>query len=145
MRNATAAAIADVELSRIAASKAVSGDVRGFAQRIVDDHKSMNDRLATLARDKRLPVATAVDAEQKKGAERVLAESGSDFDRAYIERMVLEHRRAVDFFERAAQQKSLDHDLRYFAEKAVPALKQHQDTAEELQAQLSIAATQSRR
>lgn len=144
-QKATAAGIAEVELSRVAAQRASSEAVRKFAQIMVDDHKRTNEALATLARRKHLPVASAPEPQQKKNADEVLQANGDDFDRAYVELMVQEHRQAVDLFERAAQQKALDNDLRYFAEKTTATLRHHQESAEELQAQITVMGAQSRR
>lgn len=49
--------------------------------------------------------------------------SGSAFDKAYVEMMVLDHQNAVALFEKAAQ--SADVDVKKYAGKYLPVLKKH--------------------
>src|SRR5690606_38864196 len=57
--------------------------------------------------------------------------SGQEFDRAYIEAMVKDHEKAVAMFEKQSRT-SKDAELKTFAEKTLPVLKQHLDHARTL-------------
>jgi predicted outer membrane protein len=50
--------MAEVDLGKLAAEKATSGDVKKFGQRMADDHSKSNDDLKTLARNKHITLPT---------------------------------------------------------------------------------------
>ena len=57
--------------------------------------------------------------------------SGQNFDRAYLEAMVKHHEQAIQEFERAAQ--SDNAQVREFAQRTLPTLRQHLERAQQLQ------------
>jgi putative membrane protein len=57
--------------------------------------------------------------------------SGQAFDRAYLDEMVKHHQKDIEEFERAAQ--SDNPQVRAFAERTLPTLRQHLERAQQLQ------------
>jgi putative membrane protein len=70
------------------------------------------------------------------GKEKLLdAKIGNSFDKAFIDGMVNDHKKAVAAFEKAAND-SKDPDVKAFAAKTLPTLKSHLSMAEDLQQKL---------
>ena len=63
------------------------------------------------------------------------SKKGRAFDRAYMARMVKDHEEALKLHENAAKNAE-DKDVRAAAEKAIPDVRQHLDTAKGIQASL---------
>ncbi|HEX7778040.1 MAG TPA: DUF4142 domain-containing protein, partial [Vicinamibacterales bacterium] len=73
-------------------------------------------------------VPTEVPAAKKAVKDRLGKLDGAAFDKAYVAEMVKDHKQAITNFERAA--KSADPDVKAFAEKMLPALKEHLSQAQ---------------
>jgi putative membrane protein len=127
---------AEVELGKLAIARAVNGDVKEFAERMVDVHSKANDELKALASSKNIPVPTGTDAEHRMLLERLRQLSAVDFDRAYMEAMVRDHDHAVAAF-RTFAERGDDPELKKWAEKTLPTLQAHERMAKETAAKVS--------
>ena len=88
-------AMGEVELGTLAKDKASSRDVKGFAQRMVDDHSKAGDELKAIAQRKNLTWPSALPADAVALKDRLSKLSGAAFDRAYIDAMVNGHREVL--------------------------------------------------
>jgi putative membrane protein len=122
--------LAEVELGRIASQNASDESVRQFGQHMVDDHSKANDELKQIASSKGIALPSAPSGKDKKTADRLRKMNGADFDRAYMKDMVADHEADVAEFEREARS-GQDADLKAFAEKTLPALKEHLQMAQD--------------
>src|SRR5438105_2218666 len=95
--------MAEVELGQLASQKAQSDQVKQFAQRMVQDHGKANDELKSLAQQKNITVPTGLDAKHKATHDRLSKLSGAQFDRAYMQDMLQDHRKDVNDFRRESQ------------------------------------------
>jgi putative membrane protein len=111
-------------MSRIAALRANSSQVRQFAQRMADDHVRANRKLKEIAWSKDLEVCSEMDERRAKLLLALQRRTGDDFDREYLTLQVDQHRRAVQLFRQHAQS-GHDGELRGFAEAKLPALEAH--------------------
>jgi putative membrane protein len=131
MRHAAAASLAEIQAGRIALGKASSAQVKQLAQRIIDDHTKANDQLMSIAQRKQVSLPSAPMPMQKQEADHLKTLSGAEFDRAYAQAMVTDHRKAIKMFGMESQN-GTDPDLKQFASATLPALKQHLQMAEEI-------------
>lgn len=120
----------EVQLGKIAASKAQDDEVKQFAQRMVTDHGKANEELESIAKQKGMKVPTRLDTEHQSMVQSLNAKSGAAFDRAYSEHMDAAHARAVALFQGAVT--GSDPDLAAFAKKTLPTLEQHKKMATHL-------------
>jgi len=126
---AAQANMAEVELGKLALQKAMSDDVKKFAQMMVDDHSKALDELKGVAGTKNVTLPTAIDAEHKKLSDRLSKLSGAGFDREYMQAMVDGHRKvAADV--RKESQSGADPDLKAWAGKILPTVEAHLKQAE---------------
>jgi uncharacterized protein (DUF305 family) len=79
--------------------------------------------------------STATNVDNEAGEVNLEILSGSEFDQAYVNKMVLGHEKAISKFETAAANLQ-DPDLKKYAEKTLPTLRHHLEMAQDLQNKL---------
>ena len=122
----------EVQLGQLALTKATSPKVKEFAQHMVDDHSKANEELKNLAQTKNITLPTTLSEENQKDYEKLAEKSGGEFDKAYCEFMVKDHKYDLDKFKKAAE-KAEDADLKSWAAGKVPVLEQHLSMAEDME------------
>ncbi|MDR6936501.1 DUF4142 domain-containing protein [Luteibacter sp. 3190] len=128
---ASASGLAEVALGQLGASKGNSEATKSFGQQMVTDHTKANDELKTIAGQKNLPLATAPKPADTKAAAAIGEKSGDAFDQAFAKKMVADHKKAVALFSKESTS-GKDPELKAFAAKTLPTLKEHLQMAEKL-------------
>lgn len=116
--------LTEVELSKLAQQKATNAKAKEFADMMVMDHNKANEELKTLAKTKNVTLPDSLNADSKKAWEGLSKKSGVDFDKAYINAMVDDHKKTVSLFEDASKNLK-DADLKAFVDKTLPVIKGH--------------------
>jgi len=124
--------MAEVELGRIAASRAQNDQVRQFGQRMVTDNSKANDELKQLTSSKGIDLPSSVDRKHRKELDEMQKKDASKFDHEYMEQMVKEHKKDVSEFEKQSK-KAKDSDVQGFASKTLPTLKEHLALAQQVE------------
>ena len=137
--NAAMGGMMEVELGKVAISKAQSEDVKKFGQRMVDDHTKANDALKQVASSKSITLPGEISAKQKAEVDKLSAMSGSAFDRAYMTMMVSDHKKDVAEFTKESTS-AKDSDIKNFAATTLPTLKEHLQEAERVSGGLKASA-----
>ncbi len=122
---------AEVELGQLAQQKAQDPKVKEFAQRMVNDHGQANQKLQSLASSKSINLPSQPDKKEKAEKDRLSKLSGEQFDRAYMEHMVRDHKKDVAEFQRESTS-AQDPDIRNFASSTLPTLQDHLKQAESI-------------
>ncbi|HEX6223762.1 MAG TPA: DUF4142 domain-containing protein [Chryseolinea sp.] len=122
----------EVQLGQLALTKASSPKVKEFAQSMVDEHSKANEELKTLAQSKNITLPSTISEEKQKDYDKLAEKSGEEFDKAYSEFMVKDHKDDIDKFKKAAE-KCEDADLKSWAAEKVPALEHHLSMAETME------------
>lgn len=120
--------LAEVQMGNLALQKASNADVRAFAQRMVTDHSKANAELAQFATTKGLALASELADAHKSAFEHLNGLSGAEFDKAYMQHMVEDHEKDVAAFDKASTS-ATDTDLKAWAGKTLPTLKEHLEQA----------------
>lgn len=120
--------LAEVQMGNLALQKGTSADVKAFAQRMVTDHSKANAELAQFATAKGLALPTELADAPKASYEHLNGLSGTEFDKAYMQHMVADHEQAVADFDKASTS-ATDADLKAWAGKTLPTLKEHLELA----------------
>lgn len=128
LKKTTEANLAEVELATLASTKAQNPEVKTYASKLLTDHQEAQTEVQALASKKNATVPAELPAAKKALKERLSKLDGAAFDKAFIAEMVKDHKQAITEFERAA--KSADPDVKAFAEKMLPALKDHLSQAQ---------------
>jgi putative membrane protein len=135
MTKAAQGGMAEVTLGQMASSKAISPEAKNFGNRMVTDHSKANDELTQLAQTKGVTLPTDTDQKSKEVADKLSKANGKDFDKQYISDMVDDHETDVKEFEKASTS-SKDPDLKAWAAKTLPTLKDHLKMAKEAKSKL---------
>jgi putative membrane protein len=123
--------VAEVQLGTVAPQRAMADRVKQFGQRMVQDHGRAQQDLANMAKDQNWALPTEISDEQKKEHERLSQLSGEAFDKAYMQHMVKDHAMDVALYERASQT-TADANLKAYATRTLPTLKEHLAQAREI-------------
>ncbi len=124
MNDAAPGGMAEVELGKLAASKAQNAEVKAFAQKMVEDHSKAGEELKALAAQKKVTLPTDVLPTHKEIMAKLSKLSGADFDKEYVTAMVAAHEKDVAAFENVSKT-AADADVKAFAAKTLPTLKMH--------------------
>ncbi len=131
VREAAATGSLEMQMSRIAALRANSDQVRHFAFSLVEDHSKTRRKLKEIALSKNVEVSAALDVKRARRLLTLQRYTGDEFDREYLTLQVDQHRRAVLLFQQQAQSSGSD-ELRNFAQSKLPALEAHLKLAQSL-------------
>ena len=125
----------EVQLGQLAQEKASSSDVKKFGSHMAADHANANAQLQTLAQQKGITVPDKLDAKHQATIDHFKTLSGPAFDKAYVNAMVKDHQKTVSDFETEST-KGTDADVKDFATKTLPTIKEHLTEVQGLQSKL---------
>jgi putative membrane protein len=135
MTKAAQGGMAEVELGKLAVQKAQNAEVKKFGQKMIEDHTNANTELKSVASKKSVTLPTEVNAKQKATMDKLKGLSGAEFDKAYVEAMVDDHKEDVDLFQDTSSD-AKDADVKAFATKTLPTLKMHLDMIKGIQSKM---------
>ncbi len=121
------AGMTEIELSKVAQTKAVNPRLKGFADMMVTDHTAAADKLKTIAASKSITLPDKLSDDSQKALDELNKKSGKDFDKAYMNDMLDGHKKAVDAFQKGSTDLQ-DADLKNFASQTLPTIQMHQDS-----------------
>jgi putative membrane protein len=136
--------MAEVELGKMAQQKASNDQVKQFGSRMVDDHSKANDELKQIASSKGITLPTDLDAKHKSKMAKMEKLSGAQFDRAYMDDMLADHKEDVAEFKKESTS-GKDSDLKAFASKTLPTLQDHLKMAQSTDAAVKSAKSTASR
>jgi len=134
---ASALNVGEINAAKQAMEKSKSEDVKSFAQRMIDDHTKANEQLTELAKQKKLEgkISQHADVKSMASSAELKLLSGDTFDKSYIKSQVSAHKTAIQTFEQEAEH-GQDPELKAFAQKTLPTLKEHMELANNLNEKL---------
>lgn len=116
--------MAEVQMGQLALEKSNDDQVKQFAQRMVDDHGKMQDRLKPIAEQIGVKVPDGSPKGAMKKMDKMKSLSGDAFDQAYIKDMVKDHKSDVNEFKQEAQS-TQNPQLKQFATEGGHAIESH--------------------
>ncbi|HEX9963130.1 MAG TPA: DUF4142 domain-containing protein [Pyrinomonadaceae bacterium] len=140
MTEAAVGGMAEVELGKLASTKAQNAEVKKFAQMMVTDHTKANGELKTLASGKNTTLPTELDAMHKSMMTELQGLSGADFDKAYVAGQLADHEKTVKLFQTQSQS-GMDADIKAFAAKNLPTLQMHLEMVRNLNNKMTSGNT----
>lgn len=129
------ASMLEVQLGKLAQTNASSASVKDFAREMVTDHGKANDELMTLAKTKGITLPAALSDKCQKKYNDLTSKTGADFDKAYIDAQVSDHKDVVDMLQKEAD-KGEDPDVKAWAQGKLPAIQHHLDMAKHVKDRL---------
>lgn len=120
----------EVQLGKLAQDKGVSKQIKDLGALMVKDHSMAYDELTSAARAKNITLPAALSDKCQKKLDELKEKKGADFDKAYAEFMVDDHKEDLDAFKKEAE-KGNDSLLSSWAKGKVPVLEHHLMMAEQ--------------
>lgn len=122
--DAASGGMMEVELGRMATTNAASSKVKDFGRMMVTDHSKANTELKAVAAQKNITLPATPAEEQQKHIDDLKTKKGADFDKAYVDMMVDDHKEDISKFEDETKTGN-DADVKAFAAKTLPVLNKH--------------------
>lgn len=127
--------LAEVQAGKLGASKASSGEVKQFAQHMVDDHGKMLSEIRSMAKTKSAQVPSQPSKKHQDAMKKLRSAKGDGFDKAFMTQMVKDHEDALKLVQDASKS-AKDPQLKAAAEKAAPEIQKHLEMAKTVQSSL---------
>jgi putative membrane protein len=135
MMKAAQGGLAEVKMGNLAKQNGGSDAVKQFGDRMVTDHTQANDQLRKIAEQKGITLPSSPSSKDKRISKMLQSKQGADFDKAYIHDMVKDHEADVAEFRREAEN-GKDPVVKAWAQKTLPTLEQHLDSAKQVAGQV---------
>ena len=131
MKNDAAFAVAaadggqlEVDLGKMAVKQGMSKQIKALGAMMEKDHSKANAELKAIAMSKNITLPDALSDKSQKMKDDLAAKKGADFDKAYADLMVSDHKEDIDDFKKEAD-KGMDATLMAFAKNTLPTLEHH--------------------
>jgi len=124
--------MAEIQLGKLASSRASREEVQEFARRLEKDHGEANVELLKIIDSQGLDVPRDMEP-YIAAAKQLESLKGEAFDRAYLQHIIQEHEEAIASFSREAQE-GQNPQLKAYASKMLPGLREHLKQARDLAA-----------
>lgn len=134
LKDIAEANLAEVETGRIALEKTSNGEIKSFAQMMVNDHsKGLSDTKA-LASAKGVDLPVGPSVKHKAVALELKALKGNTFDSRYVKQAGVGDHEATEKLLKKTQAQAKDADLKALAAKMLPVVQGHLQHAQQLAA-----------
>lgn len=135
MIEAASGGLLEVELGKLAQTNASAAAVKDFGKMMVDNHTKANTELTALAKAKNITVPSVPGEDAQKHIDELKAKKGADFDKAYVDLMVDDHKEDIEEFQKAADD-AKEPEIKALATKTLPMLKMHLQKIQSIQSSM---------
>jgi putative membrane protein len=130
LTKAAQSGMAEVQVAKLAQEKATSEDVKQFAKDLEQAHSKANEELQKLAEQKGVSLPTDIGKHEKM-VTKLNGLSGEKFDKEFAKMQVSHHKKDISEFKKHSG-RSMDSDVKAFADAQLPVLQQHLQQAEQV-------------
>lgn len=122
----------EVQIAQLAAAKATDASVKSFASMLVDHHTKANNELVQLANARKVELPAAPRRALRRDIEKLAKKKGAEFDREFVRKVGIKaHEKDIKLFEKAGRNLE-DAELKAFAIRTLPVLRDHLAQAQRL-------------
>lgn len=130
---AASSSMMEVEAGKLAQQRATNPQVKEFASMMVKDHTAANEELRKLATSKNITLPDSMGNDHMDHMRDLREKQGAEFDREYMDKMVTAHDNDISMFEDVAEdQEYPDAEVKAFANKTLPKLREHHQRAQQI-------------
>jgi len=134
---AASGGMSEVKLGHLALQKGNSNAVKSFGEKMITDHTKASDDLRQIAGEESIQLPEDMPKKEQALYDRLSKLQGMQFDRAYVQSVVKDHKKDVSAFEKETSSGS-DPKLKDFANRTLPTLKDHLREAKEIEHAVSV-------
>jgi len=127
--NTADAGMTEIQAGQLAEQMGMAKDVKKYGAMMVKDHTAAADKLKAIAASKNMTLPSTLSPDAQKTIDDLQKKQGKDFDKAYIDQMITDHKKVISAFESESKNGS-DADIRGFADSTLHTLRHHLDEAE---------------
>ncbi|MDB5018229.1 MAG: hypothetical protein JWQ84_3061 [Mucilaginibacter sp.] len=114
----------EIQLSQLAASNALDGDVKNLAAKLVTDHTAINAKISAIAASANFALPNKVNSDHQKDLQDMAKLTGADFDKKYMSTIVSGHEKSVNNYKDAYKNLAAS-DTKNFAGQTLPKIEDH--------------------
>ena len=134
VKKATIGGLIEIQSAETATKRTtLTTEEQAFAKQLISEHKTANNELATIAKSKGTPLSDGLPADEQKKLMKMAEVKDKNFNEEFLEQQIACHKKAISLFEEEAEN-GKDADVKAFAVKMLPQLKEHLETAKRLEA-----------
>lgn len=137
LRKAAEGGLAQVELGKLASTRASSPDIKEFGQKVADDHTKLNDSMAEVADAIGMRFPKKLNKTDQAQYDRLNSLSGEAFDKEYLACIVKDHHEDLRAF-RFESQTTSDPQLKAAVDKGAKVIHEHLVMANKLAVQNGV-------
>lgn len=123
--------MAEVELGKLAQQKSTNDEVKRLAGMIVEGHEKANAELMQIASQKGVTPPAELTGKHRSMKTRMEGMSAEQFDRAYLQGQLSDHRKTISLFQREINS-GRDAEVKAFASKYLPDIQGHTQEIEKV-------------
>jgi putative membrane protein len=116
--------LAEMKLGKLAQERASAAAIKKFGERLVADHSKMNKELEMIAKSHGMTLPDNLDQKHQELVDQLSKMNGAAFDRAFTKDLTSGHEAAIKQFDAEAKS-GQDADLKAWAERWLPTLREH--------------------
>jgi putative membrane protein len=118
----------EVALGKLAQTQGMTPEIKELGKSMELDHSKANEELTEIAAQKKIILPGTLSDKNQKILNELSKKSGADFDKAYADLMVADHKEDIDLF-RKESEKGNDADLKAWSLAKLPILALHLEMA----------------
>ncbi len=119
----------EVQCGTLALTKGNLPEVKNLGQMMVNGHSKDNEELKALASSKNISTPSVLNTDNQSKFDKLASKAGKDFDKAYTELMVSDHKEDIDAFKKEVSN-GKDTALKSWAAGKISTLEHHLQMAE---------------
>lgn len=132
---------AEVQLGQLAQQKSQSEDVKQFGQKMVADHTQLGEQMKPVAQQLGVKPPTEPSKKDRELMTKLEALSGPEFDQAYIQAMVKDHKQDLKDFKNEAQT-ARNPNVKRVAQQGEQVISQHLQLIEQIAQSHNVTVAQ---
>lgn len=118
----------EIEASQHAKQKTTNNAVKSLASEMIEAHAKMNVSLQSFAGKKQVSLQQGLTEDQLKEIKECSDKKGTEYDKAYLDKIISDHEKAIKMSEEAAE-KAHDPEIRNLFSTSLPTLRHHVEMA----------------
>jgi putative membrane protein len=138
VRKALEGGAAEIQLGQLAQQKSQSADVKQFGQKMVEDHTQLSEQMKPIAQQLGIKEPKGPSKKDKQLMAKLDGLSGPQFDEAYIQAMVKDHKEDLKDFKNEAQS-ALNQNVKQAAQQGAGVISQHLQMIEQIAQSHNVA------
>ncbi|KOS06269.1 hypothetical protein AM493_09670 [Flavobacterium akiainvivens] len=135
LANAAEVDLKQIELGKLAQTKSSNADIKALGKMMVDAHTKSFEALKTTSSAKNISIPLVLTEKGNDAYKELNDKSGTDFDKAYADKVVEGHKKTVEKMQEAAKD-AKDPEIRAWAADMASALQTHLQHAETVKAKV---------